>query len=63
MEGYVLENNGLTESADNVRNYEEAIPVVKEYEAIIRFKTKENFNLAYRQGITFSKFKQSQQLV
>ena len=32
----------LNESPDNVRNYEEPIPVVKEYDTIIKFLEEEN---------------------
>ena len=35
MEGDAVEREDLNQRADNVRNYEEAILVVKEYEIII----------------------------
>ena len=35
MEGDALEREDLNQRSDNVRNYEEAILVVKEYEIII----------------------------
>ena len=43
MESDVFENEELAQRADNVTNYEEAIPVVKEYETIIRSQKKKHF--------------------
>ena len=59
MEGDVLENEDLNQSLENARNYEEAIPVVKEYETIIRPKKKGILNVVYRQGLLFKRFKES----
>ena len=43
----------------NIRNCEDAIPVVKEFDKIIRCKKKGIFNLGYKQGVLFWKFKDS----
>ena len=53
----------MNERADNVTNYGEAILVLKEYETIIRSEKKGILNLAYRQGIIFNMFKQSETFV
>ena len=47
VEGYVFENEVLNKRLDNVTNYEEVIPMVKEYGTIIRSKKKEILNVAY----------------
>ena len=63
MEDDVLENEELVQRADNLTNYEEAIPVLKEYETITRSTKKDMLNIAYIQGIIFKKFKESDKVV
>ena len=48
----------LNEWARNIFNHEEAIPVIKDYELVIRPKEKRILNVAYRQRL-FEKFKES----
>ena len=62
MERHLFENEELTQRADNVRNYEETIPIVREYETIIKSQKKGILNVAFRQGINFKKFKESEKL-
>ena len=59
----VSENEQLDEKADNVINNEKVIPVIKECETIIRSKSKEILNMAYRQRLIFKKFKKSNTLM
>ena len=49
----------LNLSSDNVRNFEETTMFVKECEKVIKCKKKGNLNLAYKQGLLFEKFKES----
>ena len=56
-DGY--ENDELIEKNNRVPNFEEAIPIVKEYERIIRTQKESMLNVAYRQGCVFKKFKES----
>ena len=58
VEGEVVENEELNERTKNVTNYEEAIPVVKEYKNIVNVKKKGILNLAYREGMIFKIFKE-----
>ena len=44
---------------ESLRNYKEAIPIVKEYEAIVRKQKKSILNVAYRLGCVFRRFKKS----
>lgn len=62
-EGNAAENEESNKSADNLTNYEEAIPVVQEYETIVRFEKNDILDVAYRQGIMFKKFKDSNRFV
>ena len=50
-------NGKLNEKADEVKNYENAIPIVKEEETII--KTQSILNVVHRQGRVFKTFKDS----
>ena len=52
-DGY--ENDELIEKNNRVPNFEEAIPIVKEYERIIRTQKENMLNVAYRQGCFFKK--------
>lgn len=51
VEGDIFKNKELIERADNIRNYEEAIPVVKKYAAVIRFKKKEILKCVYNKHV------------
>lgn len=48
MEDVVFKNKELTQKEDKVNYYEDLIPVVKKYEAIIRSIKKVILNVAYR---------------
>lgn len=63
VESDICKNKELNEKADNIINYEESIPVVKENETIIKFKEKGILSCVYRQGIMLGKFKQSENFV
>ena len=63
MKGDVVENEELIERSNKITNYKVAIPVVKEYETIIRSKKKGILNVAYRQGLLVIKFKESNRFV
>ena len=59
VEGEVYENKEFNKKADNLKHFEEAIPVVKEYETIIRSQKKSILKVTYKQVIVFKKFKAS----
>lgn len=59
----VSKNEDLAKMADNVINYEGAIPVVKEYQIVIRFQKKCMLNAEHRQGCVFKIFKESNKFV
>ena len=63
VKGDVVENEELIERSNKITNYKVAIPVVKEYETIIRSKKKGILNVAYRQGLLVIKFKESNRFV
>lgn len=63
IESDVFENDQLALRADNVSNYEEVIPIVKEHETVIRLKKKSILNVASRQDIIFERFKESEKFV
>ena len=46
----ILENEELDQQADQAESHEKAIPVVQDYESIIRSKKKGILNFAFRQG-------------
>ena len=48
-----LDNETINERGRNISKLENATPVVKEYETIIKMKKKRILNIAYRQGIIF----------
>ena len=59
IDGEIFENEELNLRSDNVRNCEDVIPVVKEFDNIINCKKKGILNLPYEQGLLFKKFKES----
>ena len=59
MEGDLYENDKLDEITKRLQNYQEAIPIIKEHEAINKTKTKKTFNFTHREGCAFQKFKVS----
>lgn len=62
LKGDVYENEQLAKKTNNVKNYAEAFPVVKEYEIITRSKAKSILNVSYRQGIIFKILKELEKL-
>ena len=54
-DGY--ENDEINEKADKVKNYEEGIPIVKEYETTIKTQKKNMPNITYMQGCVFKRWK------
>lgn len=62
LKGDVYENEQLAKKTNNVSNYAEAFPVVKEYEIITRSKAKSILNVSYRQGIIFKILKELEKL-
>ena len=55
----VSENQKLNEQTEKVTKHEEAIPVVQDYETIVRSKKEGVLNVAFRQGKIINKFKDS----
>ena len=53
----VFENEELDQQADQAKGQEKAIPVIQDYEQIIRFRKKGIFKVAFRQGKIFKRFK------
>lgn len=60
MESDFFENEDLNR---RLTNCEEIIPVVLEYETFISIKKKGILNIAYRQGLLFKIFKESNKFV
>lgn len=59
MEGDAFRSEESNKGADNVTNFEVALPVVKKYETITRSQNKNILNVAYRKDITLKKFRES----
>ena len=59
IDGEIIENEELNLKLDTEKNCVEAIPVVKKYENVIKFRKRGIFNLAYKQGLLFKIFKKS----
>ena len=55
----IFENEELNLRSNNVRNYNDSVHVVKEFDNIIKCKKKWILNLAFKQGLLFKKFKGS----
>lgn len=53
----------MAQRTDNVAIYEEVIPIVKEYETMVRSTKKGILNATYIQGIKFKQFKESHNFV
>lgn len=60
VNGDAYRTEDLAKRADNVKNYEEVDPVVKEYETINRWQKKSILNARLNQGCIFKKFKVQQ---
>ena len=58
VDGDTYRTEDLAKRADNIYNYEEADPVVKEYETINRWQKKNILNARLNQGCIFKKFKE-----
>ena len=58
-DGEIVENKKLNLGSGNVSNCENAIPMVNEFDNIIKCKKKRILNLAYKRGILFKKSKES----
>ena len=58
IDGEIVENEELNLRSENVKNCEDAIPVVKKFDNIIKCKKKGIRNLTYKQGLLFKKFKE-----
>ena len=56
----IFQKRKLDERDEKARNYEEAIPLVKKYETIIRSQKQGNLNVKYRQGKILKRFKESE---
>ena len=52
----IVENVELNERTQSVTNHEQAIPIIKDYELVIRSKEKGILNVAYRQELLFREF-------
>ena len=52
----IVDNVELNERTQSVTNHEQAIPIIKDYELVIRSKEKGILNVAYRQGLLFGEF-------
>ena len=50
-----VDNQNLNETKTNIKNFGEAIPVIKEYEKLIKIKKKAILNTAYRQDVLFER--------
>ena len=48
-----IENEELNLRSDNVRNREDAIPMVKEFDKTLKWSNKEILNFGYKQGLLF----------
>ena len=59
VEDDILKNDKINKRTDNLKSYQEAMPIVREYEAIIKKQKKNILNDAYRQGCILKKFKES----
>ena len=59
IDGEIIENEELNLKLDSEKNCVEANSVVKKYENVIKFRKKGIFNLAYKKGLLFKKFKKS----
>ena len=59
----VYGNDELNNRADNLTNYEEATPVIREYKTIIRSQKKGILNVVYIKGFFFKKFKEPTKFV
>ena len=55
----IYENEELDQWADQAKSHEEAIPVIKDYEKIIRSKRKSILNVAFRKRKVFKRLKNS----
>ena len=56
LEGDRYENDELNEKADEVKNYEKVISIVKEYETTIKTQKKIILNAVHSQGRVLKKF-------
>ena len=59
IDGKIVENVDLNLSSDNVRNCEEEIPLVKEYETTILWSIRRKESSVWRIGLLFKNFKES----
>ena len=50
-----VDNQNLNETKTNIKNFGEAIPVIKEHEKLIKIKKKAILNTAYRQDVLFKR--------
>ena len=61
--GVVYGNDELNNRADNLANYEEAIPVIREYKTIVRSQKNRILNVVYIQGFFFKEFREPNKFV
>ena len=61
--GVVYGNDELNNRADNLANYEEAIPVIREYKTIVRSQKNRILNVVYIQGFFFKEFTEPNKFV
>ena len=59
----VVEFEGLTKEAEEIREPEKAGEVIKRYEHIIKTKKKRIISVAYHQGQVFKRFKKRKSLI
>ena len=61
--GEVVESEDLNKEAEEIREPEEAVKVIKRYEDIIKMKEKGIISVAYYQGKVFKRFKEKEKFV
>ena len=58
-----IEREALNEKAEKVGKPEDAADVIKDYEEILRTKTKGIITVAYHQGKVFSRFRENEKFI
>ena len=53
------QNDGLNIRTANARSYQDAIPIINEYESIIQRQKRNILSVVYRQRLIFKRFKDS----
>ena len=59
----IIETEELNEKADKKEKPEDATPIIKQYEDIIRTKKKNIIPIVYRQGKVFKRFKDKEKFI